>query len=201
VEEDDATESSKRPVPSQTSTFAAHNVVAVLPDMDEARGAIDALSRAGIDGAKISLLGPAAEEADRPDTAERDEMVTRRVEKRAAIGAATGTATGGAIGFLAGLAAFAIPGVGPVVGTGVWAATIGGGVAGGAVGGVVGGISSFDMTEAWELTHESVGAGHVLVGVHAKDAAEVDKGARILEEREPLRIERYDSKGRRIPTP
>lgn len=183
----------------QPPTFAAHNVVAVLPGMQEARKAIDALERGGIEAAEISLLGAAAEEAaEHMDTRERDAGVAGRVGTRAAVGAAAGGATGGMAGFLAGLAAFGLPGVGPVLGAGVWAATIGGAVAGGSVGGVIGGYSAVDMNDAFELTYESVRAGRVLVGVHSEDPDRVDKGEQILRKLEPLSVERFDASGRRL---
>jgi hypothetical protein len=180
--------------------LAPHNVVAVLPGMAEARKALDALERGGIDAAEISLLGPTVEEAaEQVDTRERDAGVAARVGARAAVGAAAGGATGGLAGFIAGLAAFAIPGVGPVLGAGVWAATIGGAVAGGSVGGVIGGYSAVDMSEAYELTYESVRAGRVVVGVHSEDPAHVDKGEEILGKLEPLTTDRFDAAGRRLP--
>jgi hypothetical protein len=183
----------------QGSGFAQHNVIAVFPDMQAAAEAVDALERGGIDGAEISVLGkPVEEAATETDTTERDAAVSNRVGKRVMVGAASGTAAGGLAGFLAGLAAFAIPGVGPVIGVGVWASTVAGAVAGGAVGGVVGGVSSLDMTEAWELTQEEVGAGRVLVGVHSADPDRVEKGSQILRDGEPVRIERFDARGRRL---
>jgi hypothetical protein len=183
----------------QGTGLAEHNVVASFPDMESGAAAVDALERGGIDGASISLLGKAVEEAAaETETTERDAGVAERVGKRAAIGAAAGTAAGGLTGFLAGLAAFAIPGVGPVVGTGVWAATAAGAVAGGGVGGVVGGVSAIDMTEAWELTQEAVRAGRVMVGVHSEDRAISEKGEEILRRRDPLRVDRYDRQGRRV---
>jgi hypothetical protein len=188
---------SQTPRGAARSGFAEHNVLAVFSGLDEARKAIDALGRAGIDGTEISLLGRAAQEAGSDlETTQRDEAVAQDVGKRAAVGAATGSAVGGVTGFLAGLAAFAIPGVGPVIGSGVWAATIGGAVAGGAVGGVAGGISSFDMTEAWELTHESVKADRVVVGVHSDDPTEVDRAADVLAKRDPIRVDRFGVEGR-----
>ena len=179
--------------------FAPYNVVAVLLDMEAARRAVEALEAGGVDSARISLLGPRVEEAARDtETEQRDEGVTRHVEKRAATGAAVGTVAGGAAGFLAGLLAFAIPGVGPVVGAGVWAATIGGGVAGGAVGGVAGGVSALPMTREWELTYEPVKEGKVLVGVHSDDEKDVDRGAEILEKLNPIKIDRHDGQGRTL---
>jgi hypothetical protein len=187
------------PAEKQRPAFAPHNVVAVFPGMQQAREAIDALERGGIDAAEVSLLGPAAEEAaEHLDTRDRDESMTERVGSRATAGAVAGGATGGLAGFLAGLAAFAIPGVGPVLGAGVWAATIGGAVAGGSIGGVIGGYSAVDMNEAYELTYESVRAGRVVVGVHSEDPAHVRRGEEILRKLDPLGVDRFEASGRRV---
>jgi hypothetical protein len=187
------------PAEKQPPAFAPHNVVAVFPGMQQAREAIDALERGGIEAAEVSLLGPAAEEAaEHLDTRDRDAGMAERVGSRATVGAVAGGATGGLAGFLAGLAAFAIPGVGPVLGAGVWAATIGGAVAGGSVGGVIGGYSAVDMNEAYELTYESVRAGRVVVGVHSEDPAHVQKGEEILRKLDPLGVDRFEASGRRV---
>ena len=180
-------------------SFAEYNVIAAYPNMDAARKAMDALEAGGIDAVHVSLLGPRAEEAaERADTRERDERVVRHVGKRAGVGAAAGTAAGGIAGLIAGAVAFAIPGVGPVIGAGVWAAIAGGAVAGGAVGGVIGGVSSLDMTEAWELTYQSVRKGQILVGVHSEDADEADHAAEILRGEDALAVERFDRRGKRL---
>ena len=182
----------------ERAALSTHNVVAVLPGMPEARKAIDALERAGIEAAEISLLGRAAEEAaEQADTRERDAGVAGRVGTRATVGAAAGGAAGGVVGFLAGLAAFAIPGVGPVVGAGVWAATIGGAVAGGSVGGVIGSYSAVDMTQAYELTYESVKAGRVVVGVHTENPKHAEKAEGVLLGLDPLGLDQFDRTGRR----
>ena len=179
--------------------MAEHNVLAAFVDMDAARKAIDALEGAGIESGKISLLGRAAEEAaGETDTTDRDIEGTAFVGKRAAVGGAVGSATGGLAGFLAGAAAFGIPGVGPVIGAGIWASTIAGAIAGGAVGGVVGGISSIDVTPAWELTLESVKAGRAVVGVHSDAEDDVRRGEEALRSSDPVTIDRFDSRGRRL---
>jgi hypothetical protein len=186
-------------VAREAGALTDHNAVAVFANMDQARGAVDALERAGIDAVHISLLGPAAEEAEAHlDTRERDAGTMDRIGKRAAVGGLAGGAAGGAVGFLAGLAAFAIPGIGPLVGAGVWATTIGGAVAGGALGGVVGGYSGADMTEAYQLTFDSVRAGHVLVGVHADDSDLVGRGAAVLGSASPAAVHRFDRSGRLV---
>jgi hypothetical protein len=177
--------------------FAGHNVTAAFPGMEEARAALSALEAAGVESSKISLLGPRAEEAaEEADTRTRDFEATKDVGKKVAAGAAAGSALGGAAGFLAGLAAFAIPGVGPVVGAGVWAATIGGAAAGASVGGVVAGVGSIDVSEAWELTYQSVREGRVVVGVHSDEAEEVDRAAEAFQKLQPLSLHRFGSEGR-----
>ncbi|HEY8490851.1 MAG TPA: low temperature-induced protein [Dehalococcoidia bacterium] len=180
--------------------FAAYNVVAVFPDMAAARDAILALERAGIEAQEISLLGRRAQEAEaeaQTEVADRDAGVARDVTKAAAAGTAAGTAAGGALGFLAGALAFGIPGVGPVVGAGIWAATLGGAITGGSIGGLVGGTAALPQNEAWELTYESVKAGHVVVGVHSQEKADVDAAAQTLDSLAPLRLERFTAEGRR----
>jgi hypothetical protein len=165
--------------------------------MEEARAALDALEAAGIESSEISLLGPRAEEAAQDsDTRSRDLEATKDVGKKVAAGAAAGSAVGGTAGFLAGLAAFAIPGVGPVIGAGVWAATIGGAVAGGSVGGVVAGVRSIDVSEAWELTYQTVREGRVVVGVHSDDEDEARKATEAFQKLEPLSVQRFGPEGR-----
>lgn len=176
--------------------LAQQNVVATFPDMATARGALDALSRAGTEAEDISLLGRAVEEArNDADTRLRDLEATGEIAKRAG----TGIAAGGALGALAGVAAFAIPGVGPVVGTGILAAVAGGTVAGASVGGMVGGVAGISLEEDWDLTfHQSIRAGRVLVAVHAADKADVDKATRVLEGEHPDQLDWLDAEGRKV---
>jgi hypothetical protein len=178
-----------------------HNVMAVFTDMEAAHEAVRALETHGVEGGKVSLVGPGAEEARaETDTADRDSRMSGDVGKRAAAGAAAGGALGGTAGFLAGAAAFAIPGIGPVIGAGVWAAAIGGAVAGAGVGGVVGGLSGLEMGEAGELTYESLKAGRVVVVVHADDAEEAASVEKVLADKEPQEIHRFDARGQRVGT-
>jgi hypothetical protein len=176
--------------------LAEHNVVATFPDMESARKAVDALGRAGVDAENISLLGRAVDEARiDPDTRLRDLEATTEVAKRAGVGAAAG----GALGALAGLAAFAIPGVGPVVGMGLLAGAAAGTAAGGAIGGMVGGVAGLSLEDDWDLTfQESIRAGRVLVAVHARDRADVERSAQVLEEQGSDQLEWLDQQGHRI---
>ena len=176
--------------------LAEHNVVASFADMEKARGAIDALARAGVEAEDMSLLGRAVDEArNDSDTRLRDLEATGEIGKRAAVGGAAGSAAGA----LAGVAAFAIPGVGPVIGAGMLGAAIAGSLAGGAVGGMVGGVAGISLEEDWDLTfQDSIRAGQVLVAVHAAEKDDVDRAAKVLQGEGAQRIERLDAEGRRV---
>ena len=173
--------------------FARHNVVATYLEPESADEALRSLAREGIDGTKISLLGredrlavyQAEEESE-------SEELPKGVAKGVATKSAAGTAAGGIAGFIAGAAAFGIPGIGPAVGAGIWAATASGAVAGAVAGGVMGGIQ-----ETWAARYDdAVKEGRVLVGVHSKDADEVESAERILRESGADRTDRFDSEGR-----
>ena len=175
--------------------LAPYNMVATYPDMEVARKVLDALERAGVDGEDISLLGPHAEEAAaQTETRERDAHLVGDVTGKAM----KGGAVGGVAGAIAGTAAFVIPGVGPAIGVGIWAATLGGAVAGGAVGGFAGGVAAMDQSEDWELTYDDVAEGKVLVATHADTSAEADKQEDVLQAHAPLKVERFDERGKRI---
>ena len=175
--------------------LSPHNVVATYPDMEAARKAFDALEKAGIDGDDMSLLGPHADEvAEETDTRDRDAHLVGDVSHHVV----KGGAIGGVAGAVAGAVAFVIPGVGPAMGVGIWAATLGGAVAGGAVGGVAGGVSAVDYSEDWELTYDDVAEGKVLVATHADNPADADKQEKVLREASPLKVERFDERGKRI---
>src|SRR3954468_20512094 len=171
------------------------NVVATYPDMQAARKAFDALEAAGVDRDDMSLLGPHADEAAaETETRERDAHLVGDVGEHVVKGGAIGSVAGA----LAGGFAFMIPGVGPAVGAGIWAATLGGAIAGGAVGGVAGGVSSMDQSEDWGLTYADGPAGKVLVAAPADDGEEADKQESVLRSNGPVKIERFDERGRRI---
>src|SRR5437867_11945859 len=60
--------------------LAPFNVVAVYPDMEAARKAVDALERAGVEAGNISLLGKRVEEAaGNVDTRNRDDRMVKHV--------------------------------------------------------------------------------------------------------------------------
>ena len=170
-----------------------HNVVATFASPEQARDALEDLSRAGFEADKVSLVGRDAEEvASDPDTRLRDLEVTAEVGKKAIAGGTVGTV----LGALAGAAAFVIPGIGPGIGTGIFAAMAAGGIGGGAVGGMVGGIGSMDLSEGWELTfQDALRGGKVLVAVHAGSDDEAREAADVLAKEQPEKVQRVDADG------
>lgn len=181
---------------TEEAPLKAHNITACFPDLLNARRAMDSLERAGINGSRISLLGPAAEAAaGKADTKQADEELGEEALWATVGGAATGAGVGGAVGLLAGAASFAIPGVGPAVGAGIWAATLGGAAAGTGVGFTAGAMANLQQSEAWELTLQEVGEGHVVVGVHTDDPGEYERAVRALQRANPRTVHRFDEQG------
>lgn len=189
----------------------APTVVATFEDQERAAEALAELRRGGIEEGEVSVV-TRSEETEEEETRGVTGVGSRPVgdpsehrgsgqvseapgemARGAAAGTVAGTALGGVAGFLAGAAAFGIPGVGPAVGTGIWAATFGGAAAGAAAGGVIGGIN-----KTWVARYkEALREGRVLVAVHG-DAPRVSRAARLLEDRQPEALDRYDERGNPI---
>ena len=175
--------------------ITGQNIVATFSDLDKANDAALALSRAGIEADRVSILGREQEAAaSDPDTRLRDMEATGEVAKKA--GAAG--AAGAAIGALAGAAAFIIPGVGPVIGSGIWAGLLAGGAAGGAIGGMVGGVSALSLEE-FDLKYQGVlREGKAMVAVAVEDEEAASEARELLEKESPEDIHMIDATGERI---
>jgi outer membrane lipoprotein SlyB len=160
------------------------DVIARYRDLDQARKALTALERHGIEGSRISLEGQApSRAAAEHDTLDRDRRVTRQVGRRVALSGLAGAVLGGLAGYLLGGVAFGSTAA-------VWAAAIGGVIAGAAVGGVMAGYATPAMSEEWELTHEYEPDGEVAVRVTSNDPRELDKAAEVLRAKDPISVER-----------
>jgi hypothetical protein len=175
--------------------ITGQNVVATFGDLEKANDAALALSQAGIEANRISILGTEQEQAaSDPDTRLRDMEATGEVAKRAG----TGGGAGAALGLAAGAAAFVIPGVGPVLGSGIWATMLAGGIAGGVVGGMVGGISGLSLEE-FDLKYQSVlRDGKAMVAVAVEGDESVDDVRTLLEKESPEDVHMIDATGHRI---
>ena len=182
--------------------LGTYNVVATYQDMEQARDAMAALQRAGIDGGDISVLGRQADEAraaSEQDPSAGDTGVMGDVTKATLGGAAAGATAGGVAGFIAGALAFGIPGIGPVLGTGIWAATLGGATLGGGIGAHMAGIAALSENPDWELTYqEALRNERVLIAAHADDRADLDRAVEALRTTNPLSLEEFDQEGRRL---
>jgi hypothetical protein len=133
---------------------------------DEAARAIDALERAGIPHADITLIS-----GDKTRTG--TEATDTDASTGAGTGATIGTVLGGGAGLLAGIGALAIPGVGPLVAAGWLVAALTGAGAGAAAGGLMGSLTGAGINEAEARSHaEHVERGGTLVSVRASDAME-----------------------------
>ena len=175
--------------------ITGQNVIATFADLDKANDAALALSQAGIEANKISILGREQEQAaSDPDTRLRDMEATGEVARRAG----TAGGAGAALGMAAGAAAFVIPGIGPVIGSGIWAGILAGGIAGGVVGGMVGGISGLSLEE-FDLKYQGVlRDGKAMVAVAVDDDEGAERARNVLEKEAPEDIHMIDGSGERI---
>jgi hypothetical protein len=166
--------------------ITGENVVATFGDLDKANDAALALSRAGIEADRVSILGREQEQAaSDPDTRLRDLEATGEVAKRAGAGGA-------------GAAAFVIPGIGPIIGSGIWAGLLAGGIAGGVVGGMVGGISGLSLEE-FDLKYQSVlRDGKAMVAVAVDDDEAAQEARELLEKEGPDDLHMIDATGQRV---
>ena len=177
------------------SRVSGQNVVATFADLVRANAAALALSRAGVEADRVSILGREREAAaNAPDTSARDMAMTGEVARKAG----TAGAAGSAVGMAAGAAAFVIPGIGPVVGSGIWAGVLAGGAAGGVIGGMVGGVSALNMEE-FDLKYQgALRDGKAMVAVAVDD----DEGAAdvraVLDTEDPEGIEMLDAHGENV---
>lgn len=143
----------------------------------QARAAVEAVEKAGIPSADVSIVANkyvSAEHADVEDV------------NGAAAGAGIGGVLGAGAGLLAGLGMLAIPGLGPVVAAG-WLASSAAVAAGGAVaGGIVGGLvdAGTDREHA-DIYAESVRRGGTLVTVRVPDQ-EASRVAAFLDQYRPV---------------
>jgi hypothetical protein len=175
--------------------ITGQNIVATFPDLDKANDVALALSQAGIEADRVSILGREQEQAaSDPDTRLRDMEATGEVAKRAG----TAGGAGAAIGMVAGAAAFVIPGIGPIIGSGIWAGLLAGGIAGGVVGGMVGGISGLSLEE-FDLKYQGVlRDGKAMVAVAVDDDEAAQQARQLLEKENPEDLHMIDGQGERI---
>jgi hypothetical protein len=166
---------------------ASYNVIVSLPDLDEARQAIEMLSEAAIDGDKISLTGPAAREAaQEAETADADEAIFMRFLMRMAPTVVVGALLGAVVGLVVVLLT---PGD---TSTEELAVAIIGGVALFTLAAVlIGGVASIQPGQPWELAFHQAEGG-AFVGVHSDTPDDVDRAEAIWRKHGFANIRRVD---------
>ena len=175
-------------VPRSRRAGSGPAVAARYADLGQARAAIGALERAGLDGNDIELLGRPADAARVPrDPKMADRRVVFYLLPRLARGLALGLAVGLFLGLVIAAVAFA---------TGVLSWSIGRfgvcllvGVFPGATLGVFLSFErSVSFSDDWALTFEDAPAGPVWVGVYTADAETHAKARRVLAQQEPIEL-------------
>ena len=160
----------------------AKQVVGLFESMQDAHGAVQALTNAGFTADDISIVannsgGTAGDGGDGGSEA----------AEGAGAGATGGAVLGGLGGLLVGLGALAIPGIGPVVAAGSLATTLGttlaGAGLGAAAGGLVGALVGAGIPEEDAGVYaEGVRRGGALVTVQAATDDDADRAADILDQ-------------------
>jgi hypothetical protein len=170
-----------------------YGVEASFENLDAARGAIEALGNAGIEGQRISLRGPGAEEAaEKPETAEAD----ARLVRHGAGYALGGGLIGCGLGLIVAIAGILISGA-DVSSTELVAIAGLSALGGAIVGALVAAMWSMQATETWALTFQR-SSQSAIVRVQSADAEEVERAAGILGGFAPRSLRRIDESHRRV---
>ena len=179
--------------------FAAHNVIAVYPNVEAAREAVTHLERKGIEGGDIELLGAAAEGAAEPQTnleqRRADMALTGAVGRRAGIGIVVGAVVGAVVVTVAALIFDAIFDLGP---NGLVAAggAVGGAIFGAFAGFFYGGATGLPVSDAWSETFEAVKEGQTAVVVHSKQSDQVEDAVTALRDTGATSLSRFGPDGK-----
>jgi hypothetical protein len=171
------------------------NVLARFHDPEQARDVVERLEEHGVDALKISLVGPAVEEAaattGRATTREVDRRSVRRISRRLFVAGAIGTFAGALLAFWIG------------VGLGLSGSRIGvtvglAALVGGIIGVLAGGAYALPVTEDWSITFQSTGDDRIIVAVRSEDESDYGRANEVLEANEPDKISRFVRRGRTL---
>jgi hypothetical protein len=183
--------------------FAAHNVIAVYPDVEQARAALTTLERKGIEAGNIELLGPGMDEAHQPqtnrETHDADQAVIAQVEKRGGTGFLIGAVIGALV--VAGGAAIAHYGfdVFDSFGGILIGALVGGAAIGGFGGFFYGGATGLPVNDAWGETYMAVRGGKTAVAVHSEEPGQVETALAALRSTGAEKVARFGRDGKTTP--
>lgn len=152
-----------------------HDLVALHPDGRSARTTIERLSRAGVDGGAIELVGAVeVVTAGRYGDRQTDRGSSIAIGGQVLRGMAWGVAPGAVFGAIV-LSLATSPSV--VV---VAAGAAGGGFFGASVGVLTGLLATPTMASSWERTFSPLVPGGVVVGIRIDDARTARRAGRVL---------------------
>lgn len=161
------------------------HVTAEYPSMPAARRAIEALQYDGVEATRISLAGPAVEEArqadSEPNSLRRDEPIVWHIVLRAVWWSIVGGVAGALVGLIAAAIGFDFGVGGPPIQIAGWA------MFGHVAGGLWGAYAALTSGDAWELTFQPT-QGAVIVSVRADNRREIDRCLHIMREKQPVRV-------------
>jgi hypothetical protein len=151
------------------------DLVALHHDGRTARGTIERLSRAGVDGGAIELLGPVeVVTSGRYGDRQTDRGSSLAVGGRMVRGLVWGMGPGAIFGAIV-LAVATVPSVSAIA-----AGAAGGAFFGAGVGALAGLLTIPTMASSWERTFSPMVPGGVAVGVRVEDARTAKRAARVL---------------------
>jgi hypothetical protein len=193
-------------LPSQAGErkFAAHNVIAVYPDVEQARAALTTLERKGIEAGNIELLGPGMDDAHEPQTNrevhDADQAVVAQVEKRGGAGFVVGAIVGALVlAAVAAIARYAFGAFEDSFGGLLIGAMIGGAAIGGFAGFFYGGATGLPVNDAWGETYLAVRGGKTAVAVHSEEPDQVETAIAALRTTGAEKVARFGPDGRTTP--
>lgn len=209
------------PAGSDLPPLREYNVFATFADAKDARGAIVALERRGIDGREISLLAmhdesesdahdpDVAHDGDISDTGSTGDIDLRDRGDLAATGSHDAevmgehmnhVVKGAGIGAIAGglgttAVLLAIPGVGLAVGAGLLGAAAGGAFAGTGVGALAGAFTTTPAAKGWQHAVADLDHGRVVVGVHTEQSKRHNDALGVLAGAGAISVRELDAEG------
>lgn len=178
---------------------ADHNLVATYADPEQARSAIEALERKGVEAGNITLFGegaPSGPPETGTDQRATDLATTGAVGKRALGGIVVGAVIGLVLGAAGGYLLYEVGDIGSNLAVVVAGAAIAFGAIGAYAGGWYGGASALPVSsESWGETFEGT-TGETKVAVHSGDPSQVDAAAKALAGSSALKIVRFGRDGK-----
>jgi hypothetical protein len=161
-------------------------VAARFADLAGARGTIEALQAAGVDGDDITLLSPFGERSE-TSTQAADRRMLGYLTRRVFAGVAVGVVVGGIVGAVAGAILVAVTSASAVWGE-VVACVLVGAILGAPLGAYIAFERAGTLTDAWGTTFEDVEPGAIWVGVKTHDTDGHDRARRVLQHHRALEV-------------